>query len=73
MLCLVELCEDDGTDVDPSAEWSTAISRGGIKLVNNKTSHFFHAVEMNVRRHFSRAASPASLTTGCKAAGGAEY
>ena len=44
VLCLVELCEDDGTDVDASADWSMAISRGGIKLVNNKTYHFFHAV-----------------------------
>ena len=49
MLCLVELCEDDGTDVDASADWTKAISRGGIKLVNNKIYHFFHAVEMNVR------------------------
>ena len=38
VLCLVELCEDDGTDVDASADWTKAISRGGIKLVNNKTS-----------------------------------
>ena len=68
VLGLVELCEEDGTDVDPSADWTTAISRGGIKLVNNKTYHFFHAVEMNVRRHFSRAASPTTLTTGSKAA-----
>ena len=35
-------------DVDASADWTKAISRGGIKLVNNKTYHFFHAVEMNV-------------------------
>ena len=48
VLCLVELCED-GTDVDASADWTKAISRGGIKLVNNKTYHFFYAVEMNVR------------------------
>ena len=45
MLCHVELCEDDGTEVDASADWTKAISRGGIKLVNNKNYHLFHAVE----------------------------
>ena len=67
MLCLVELCEDDGTDVDASADWTKAISRGGIKLVNNKTYHFFHAVEMNVRRHFSKTSAP-THSAGSKAA-----
>ena len=67
MLCLVELCEDDGTDVDASADWTKAISRGGIKLVNNKIYHFFHAVEMNVRRHFSKTSAP-TLSAGSKAA-----
>ena len=66
VLCLVELCEDDGTDVDASADWTKAISRGGIKLVNNKTYHFFHAVEMNVRRHFSKTSAP-TLSAGSKA------
>ena len=28
-MCLVESCEDDGTDVDASADWSMAISSGG--------------------------------------------
>ena len=46
MLCLVELCEDDGTD---------------------HTYHFFHAVEMNVRRHFSKTSAP-TLSAGSKAA-----
>ena len=67
VLCLVELCEDDGTDVDASADWTKAISRGGIKLVNNKTYPFFHAVEMNVRRHFSKTSAP-TLSAGSKAA-----
>ena len=58
MLCLVELCEDDSTDVDASADWTKAISRGGIKPVNNKTYHFFHAVKMNVRQHFSKTSAP---------------
>ena len=58
VLCLVELCEDDSTDVDASADWTKAISRGGIKPVNNKTYHFFHAVEMNVQRHFSKTSAP---------------
>ena len=66
VLCLVELCEDDSTDVDASADWTKAISRGGIKLVNNKTYHFFHAVEMNVRRHFSKTSAP-TLSAGSKA------
>ena len=46
MLCLVELCEDDGTD---------------------HTYHFFHAVEMNVRRHFSKTSAP-TLSAGSNAA-----
>ena len=29
VLCLVEMCEDDGTEDDTSADWSKAISRGG--------------------------------------------
>ena len=65
VLCLVELCEDDGTDVDASADWTKAISRGGIKLVNNKTYHIFHAVEMNVRQHFSQTSAP-TLSAGSK-------
>ena len=28
VLCLVEMCEDDGTEDDASADWSKAISRG---------------------------------------------
>ena len=66
VLCLVELCENDGTDVDASADWTKAISRGGIKLVNNKTYHFFHAVEMNVRQHFTKTSAP-NLSAGSKA------
>ena len=66
MLCHVKLCEDDGTDVDASADWTKAISRGGVKLVNNKTYHFFHAVEMNIRRHFSKTSAP-TLSAGSKA------
>ena len=66
VLCLVEMCEDDGVEADNSADWTKAISRGGIKLVNNKTYHFFHAVEMRVRRHFSKASAP-TLSAGSKA------
>lgn len=67
MLCLVELCEDDGIDMDTSADWTKAINRRGIKLVNNKTYHFFHAVEMNVQRHLSITSAP-THSAGSKAA-----
>ena len=42
------------------------MKKGEIKLVNNKIYHFFHAVEMRVRRHFSKASAP-TLSAGSKA------
>ena len=52
--------------MDASADWTKAINRGGTELVNNKTYHFFHAVEMNVRQHFSKTSAP-TLSAGSKA------
>ena len=47
VLCLVEMCEDDGTEDDTSADWSKAISRGESSSSITR-HHFFHAVEMTV-------------------------
>ena len=64
ILCLVEMCEDND-DTDSSADWTKQISRGGLKLVKNKSYQFFHAMEMYVRRHFTVMFAP-TISAGSK-------
>ena len=63
----MELCEEDDLTTDSSADWTNQITRGGLKLVNNKTYQFFHAIEVKVRQHFNMTSAP-TLTAGFKAA-----
>ena len=67
ILCLAETCDDegDGGETDFSADWTKEVSRGGLKLVNNKSYQFFYAVEMVIRRHLTRAAAP-TISAGFK-------
>ncbi len=65
VLCLEEMCEDDEDD-DCSADWTKCIDRGGLKLVNSRSYHFFHALETVVRRYF-RLSSVQSISDGIKA------
>ena len=43
MLCLKDMCEgnDGDFDHDSSSDWTRQINRGGLKLFNTKSYHFF--------------------------------
>ncbi len=62
--CLFELLED-GDEEDASSEWTTAISRGGLYRVNNRTYLFFYAMEMKIRQYLTVASAP-TMSAGFK-------
>ena len=44
--------------VDPSAERTMQLSRGGLYLINNKTYLVFYAMEMKIHQHFTATSAP---------------
>ena len=69
ILCLADMCEgnDDDADVDhdSSSDWIKEINRGGLKLINNKSYHFFYSMEMVVRHHLTTTAA-STISAGFK-------
>ena len=51
VLLLVDMCEDDSED-NCSADWTVAIDRGGLNVVNDKTYWLFFAMETRLREFF---------------------
>ena len=57
ILCLMDLTEDQEDEfTDRSEDWTNTIDRGGLKHVNNNTYRVMHAIEMCVRKVFSKEA-----------------
>ena len=44
--------------VDPSADWTMQLSRGGLYLINNKTYLVFYAMEMKIHQHLTATSAP---------------
>ena len=65
VLCLADMCKDDEDSPDCSTDWTMQITRGGLKVVNNKTYHFFVAMETRIRQFF-RTTEAESLSSGMK-------
>ena len=51
MLCLEDLLADETEEPSESAEWLTALNRGGLLCVNNMTFELFYAMELEFRKH----------------------
>ena len=51
VLCLEDLLADETEEPSESAEWLTALNRGGLLCVNNMTFEFFYAMELEFRKH----------------------
>jgi len=51
--------------VDPSADWTMQLSRGGLYLINNKTYLVFYAMEMKIRQHLTATMAP-TISAGFK-------
>ena len=64
VLSLVGMCEDDSED-DCSTDWTKAIDRGGLNVVNDKTYRLFLAMEKRLREFF-RLTSAQSISDGMK-------
>ena len=55
ILCLLDLTEDQQDEfTDRSEDWTNLIDRGGLKHINNNTYRVMHAIEMCVRKVFSK-------------------
>ena len=51
VLCLEDLLADETEEPSESAEWLTALNRGGLLCVNNMTFELFYAMELEFRKH----------------------
>ena len=53
ILCIMELSGDEEDELRGTEDWINSIDRGGLWHVSDSTYGMFHAMEVEVRRHFA--------------------